>query len=626
MRKQVNDLSKVQLGGAAHGINTYVAAPRVARTNTALKLSSVLSRVSSLHEQTKDREHRIDIEQATENKLHGGSVLAQALPEAVADYEEYKGTLDTMEKAEAYFMERTVPQEEITDPHTRAGYEENRLKALAKFRGQHAAYLTDKRIETRTRDVLNDFVFNFKTGNASTSFSRLDAIADNYGMDRETLNAVSLRAAEIFVAQGKHSAANAILRHKRGAAGSLLSHPSTAIKANRLYSKIKTEDSIAVANQIKGIQDTTERGSPLSEAQQAGLDSLLKRKKITITQRNNFLHKNEEAVKVGVMSVSLAANLSEPGRSFFDPIPGATTEQSEKARSKFTQDFYNDAEVKRAQNAVDPVQYIKRITKFSEQTNSTNPAVKTRMGAGYSSFNPQAVIAEGVVDQQTLSSVAEYMALHRENPNVAAAHTGSAAMREFYDNINMDVTLGGLPGSPSEQLERALKNYANDALNPLEGKSSLRISDEDILDKFSSVTDSEAGVSLWGNTGAAENASQWVPYIRRQVQEASRRTGTQNKDQLLSHVIKQITARSQRIGTYLAPRGTNTYVGKDEHIEAISSAAVRQYIGNNPDDGYEDEDLVLVPVIGQQNLWAVSVKGSNQILEIIPHNQLPIQK
>lgn len=634
-RKQVNDLQRVNLQGAARQVNTFVYGPRASSTNSALQLSEALKDAVEGIQDYKDREYKLDVAQATENKLYGGTLFTNAEQEAIADYEAYKDQLDTMDKAEAYFLERTTPEEPFQDAHQAAGYQEKQLAALGKFRGKHAEYLVQQKLERRTRDVFNDFYTNINDLDPSkgpvtpqVAFDRLAQIADNFGMNRKDTNSIPLGVAEVLISQGQFDKAEQILKFNRGPAGSLLGNPQTAIEAKKLMNSIDTDNSISVANQIKGLEDTTRAGQEFTPVQKAQMDKLLEGGNLTITQRNSLLEKNDEAVKVSRFSLQLADNLKTPGRTFLDPIEGATPEEAEKARKKFTQDFYNDAEQKRASGKIDPVGYSQRIARFSEQTNSVNDAVKERMGAGFSAFNPKSIIEGNEIDQQTLSAVGEYMMLYQQNAQVAAAHVGNEDTRNFYDAITMDVMYGGLPGSPQEKIDRAIKNYANDMNNPIKGTADLRVSDDEIIEKFRNISNSEAGVSFLGfggsNTGPATNAIQWVPYIKAQVQAASRRTGGENKDKLIEHVVRQVVSRSQRVGDYLVPKGTNTFLGDRENIEKINNAAVADYISRNPEDGYEPDELVLVPIIGQQNLWGVSVKGSNQILEIVPHSQLPI--
>lgn len=624
-RKKVEDLRQVNLQGAAHEVNTFVSGPRAPRSNSALELAAALKDAVEGIQDYQEREHRLDVEQATENKLYGGTVYANREPEALADYEQVRDSLDTMDKAQAYFLERTTPSGPFQDAHMKAGFEEAQLKGLGKFRGEHAKFLSEQKATTRTRDVFNDFYTFIDSQNTefgpqtpASAFGRLGQIADNYGISKKDTNAIPLGVAEVLIAQGKFDKARGVLNYNRGPAGSLLSNSETAIDAKKLLNSITTEDSLGIANSIKDLEDTTLAGKQYTPVQRAKLDRLLEDGNVTIEKRNNLLAKNDEAVRVDGFSQTLADRLNTPGQSFMDPIPGATTEESAKAREKFSQDFYNATERKRAQGSIDPASYATRIARFSEQTNSTNAAVTQRLGVGYSAFNPAKIVADNEVDQQTIGSVAEYMMLYQQNPNVAAAHASNEATRKFYDDITLDVEFGTLPGDTNKRIELAVKNYANDAANPLKGTSELRVSDEEIVSAFETVTD--AGWTL----DKASNAVQWIPYIKRQVQDASRRTGNGDKSKLLNYVVKQIVSRSQRIGDYLVPMGTNTFIGKEQDLNALSKAAVDQYITENPTDGYKSDELVLVPIIGQQNMWGVSVKGSNQILKIIPQDQLPV--
>lgn len=628
-RKDVGDLQDVNIGGAARGVNTFVYSPRTARSNSALKLSEALTEAAERYQDIKDLDRQLDVKQATQDKLYGGTLFTNTVGEATADYETIKDRFKTTDELEAYYLQKTTPEEGFDNPHTEAGFREAQAKALGKLKGTHAEYLHKRNREIITRDALNDFFLTTKTDGADSAFSRLRTIADNLDISKEEMDKIPLGAAEVLIAQGKFKEAGDILTDKRGGAGSLLDRPSSAVKAHQLFSKVQTEDTLTIANQIKELEDVTEQGEPYTPAQLSILDNLLEDKSITVEKHVNLRQKNEEAVRVSQLSDGVAENLSTPGRTFFDPIPGAkTSEEAEKARKKFVSKFYDEAELKRSQGSIEPLDYAKRITAFSEKTNTTNPSVKSRLGGGYSAFSPQDIVSKGEVDMQTVSSIAEYMTLYKQNPQVAAAHVSGADAQEFFDAITMDVELGGLPGDTSEKIERAIKNYANDSLNPLKGTSQVRISDEDIISEFTNITDKEAGVSFFGiggnNTGAATNAAQWVPYIKKQVQNSMRRTSGQDKTEAIEHVIKQIVKRSQRIGDYLVPKGTNTYIGNQEDIEAINNAAVSAYIQANPEDGYEEDELVLVPMIGTKDTWGLTVKGSNQVLEIYPHKDLPL--
>lgn len=624
-RKQVEDLRSVQLQGAAHQVNTFVDGPRAPKSNTALELAAALKDAVENIQDHKDLEYKLNVEQATENKLYGGTLYTNREAESLADYEQVRDSLDTMDKAQAYFMDRTTPSGPFQDPHQASGFQEAQLKGLGKFRGSHAQFLSEKKAETRTRDVFNDFYTFIDSQNTefgpttpSSAFDRLGQIANNYGISKKDTNAIPLGVAEVLIAQGKFDKARGVLEYNRGPAGSLLSNSESAIEAKKLLNSITTEDSLGIANSIKELEDTTTAGNEYTPVQRAKLDRLLEDGNLTIEKRNALLTKNDEAVRVDGFSRTLADRLNTPGQSFMDAIPGATSEEATKAREKFSKDFYNDTERKRAQGSIAPADYANRIARFSEQTNSVNDAVKQRLGVGFSTFNPAKIVADNEVDQQTIGSVAEYMMLYQQNPNVAAVHAGSDATRKFYDDITLDVEFGTLPGDVNKRIELAVKNYANDAANPLKGTSELRVSDEEIVSAFEAVTD--AGWSV----DKATNSVQWIPYIKRQVQDASRRTGNSDKSKLLNHVVKQIVSRSQRIGDYLVPLGTNTFIGKQQDLNELSKAAVGQYITNNPEDGYKPDELILVPIIGQQNMWGVSVKGSNQILEIIPQDKLPV--
>lgn len=625
-RQQVNDLNKINLGGAARQVNTFVFAPRAAKDNSALQLSRALTGVGEIVQEHKQQEIKLNVEKATADKLYGGTLFTSTVEEATAEYEAVKGTLGTVEDAEMFFLDRTTPEDGFQSGHTGSGYREAQLKALGKFRAAHADYLVQQGIERRGRDVMNDFFFTSKTEGADTAFSRLRTIADNFGMEKDDIDQVPLGAAEILISQNRFDEARGILENKRGGAGSLLDRPNTAVEAQKLMSKIQTEDSINIANQIKDLEDTNEAANAYSDEQKQRLDSLLETGNITVNKRNTLLQANEEAVNIENISNKFAENLSTPGRNFFDPIEGATPEQADKARERFTDKFYEQSETARISGKTDPLSFTKRIVKFSEKTNTTSPAIKSRLGLGYSLFNPQKIVETDTVDPNILASVGEYATLYKENPQVAAAHTPNAETREFYDAMVMDMTLGGLPGTPQEKLELAIKNYAQDLNNPIQGTGqAISVSTQDILDQFSTVTDKAAGVSFFNNSGdAASNGQQWVPYIRRQVQQAARRTGSQDTVALTKHVVEQIVNRSDRIGDYLVPKGTNTYQRTYDDLQNLNDNAVGRYIRENPEDGYEEDDLVLTPVVGQRNMWGVSVKGSNQILELIPHTELPL--
>lgn len=623
MATRKNELSQTRMSGAAHQINTFVAGPRVARTNTALQLSEALGDAAEAYQEIRKFDTKINVEQATESKLFGGTLFTNESGMATSGYEEVKGNLDTMEKAQAWYLETTAPKHEIEDAHTLAGYREAQSKGLGQFLERHGQFLTDKRIEARTRDTLNDFLLTAGTDGIDTAFSRLGQISSNYGMDIKETNKISLGAAEYLISQERFKDAEAILNYKRGPAGSLITNPATALEAQKFMAKVQTEDSITTANQLKAMEDATEASSAFSVGQKAILDDYLKRGVITVSRRNEMLQANEKAIEIDRLSDTLAKNLSEPGRSFFDPVEGVTPEDAEKARKRFTDKFYNDAELKRSKGTLNPQEYAIRNVRFSEQTNTVNQVAKERIGAGFAAFNPNDVVSTGEIDQATLASVGEYALMYKANPNVAAAYAGNEKSRDFYDAIIMDAELGGYQGDQNARIQQALKNYASDAINPLKGSSDIRISDADILREFNRSTNDADGIFGRYSDGAS-NASQWAPYIKRQVIAASRRTGNSDTGELIKHVTKQIVARSQRIGDYLVPRGTNTFVDPKEDLTAMSRKAVGQYIADNPEDGYSPDELVMVPMVGQQNMWGIAVKGSNQILSVLPHDKLPL--
>ena len=628
-RKQVGDLPEAQLQAAARQINTFVRGPRAPRTNAATKLSDALSGFAKKLEQREVRQEQMNVKQATANKLYGGTLFSSTVGEATAAYETNKNSFKTVDEAAEFFIKSTTPEELFQDAHQAAGFREAQAKALGKFRGAHAQYLEGARRSALTRDVVNDFVLTSKTTGVDDAFGRLKTAAGNFDMTLEEADKVPLGVAEIFISQGRFEEARKILENKRGGAGSLVDRTTTAVEANKLMSKIQTEDTIVVANSIKNLEDATEAFAAYTPQQLTTLDALLEKGHLTVAKRNSMLHANEENVRIDTLGDSLAGNISAPDKTFFDALPGASVEDAEKARERFTTKFYNDVESKRAAGTISPDAYSKRVVRFSERTNTTNPAVQGRLGAGFSAFSPNDVVKDGAVSNQTVDSVVEYMTLYRQNANVASAHVSGADQADFYDAITMDVTLGSLPGTDEEKIQAALKNFATDATNPLKTTTNIAISDDDIESAFNKATAKNEGTfnpfddKPLIRRAQATNGQQWYPYIKRQVQDAARRTGGLNKTQLVNHVVTQIVKRSERIGDYLVPRGTNTIITNNTDLELMSENAVSRYIAENPRDGYEFDELVLVPVVGQQDLWGVAVKGSNMLLETIPQSELP---
>lgn len=623
-RKQVNDLQQVNLGGAARQINTFVAAPRAAGDNGALALSRALTGVAEVVEVKRE----LDVKQATDRKLYGGSVFTDTRQERLADYETSKDSLRSMEDAEAFFLERT--QQEFDDPHAASGYEEKRLKALAKFRGEHAEYLAGAAVAERSDHVFKDYISTVTTEGVAAAEARKGAIASNYGMSPKDLNQMTLNAAEVFIARGDYDQAKEVLNHKRGASGTLLENPDTAIEANGLMSKIDTEDTIRIANEIKSLEEASSVGSPFDDNQKQRLDSLLDNGHITVAKRNTILTENEEAVDIERASNSLGSVIKDPNRSFTDPIEGVSLEQSDKIKKKFVSKFYEGAERKRTAGSVSPQKYFDSVTNFSERTNTVSPEITEKLGLGFSMFSPQKIIDTGEVPNQLIQSVESYAALYARNPNVASLHTKGEGVEDFYDEVLLDMSLGTDPTIPREErIKNILLNRAQDTLSPIKGRATISVNDNDIMDTFNALTAKNQGTlnpfdnEKYIRLGSASNASQWLPYIKRQVQRAATRTGNTDVTQITEKVIEGIVGRSQRIGDYLVPMGTNTKFGTGDNIEEWNERAVAQYITANPEEGYDEDDLVLTPIVGQQDLWGVSVKGSNQILQLIPNNELP---
>lgn len=233
-RKQVEDLGKVNLGGAARQVNTFVAAPRVARTNSALQLAQSLSGIAEgIQEQ-----QQLDVQAATDQKLYGASVYADNIDLALFDYEERKDTLRSLEDAEAYFLEATANK--FDDPHAAAGYEEKRAKGLSRFLGKHAQHLAGVRVQERSEYILKDFLATVGTDGIEAAEARKLDVAKNYNISPKELNQMTLNAAGILIAQGKLDDAQQVLDHKRGASGTLLENPETAEAAAQLNKKLNT--------------------------------------------------------------------------------------------------------------------------------------------------------------------------------------------------------------------------------------------------------------------------------------------------------------------------------------------------------------------------------------------------
>jgi len=636
-RKQTQGIEQVNIQGAANRIDTFVYGARAEKSNSALSLAAALKGTAEAIDQYQEVEHKLDVAAATEQKLYGGTLFSTIEAEGIADYDTLKESLGSMEAAEEYYLSRTAPSEDVTDPHVLSGYAENQVKGLGAFRGKHAKYLAELKQETRGRDVFNDFYnnvgFAFSDNNLPPSpkvaFDRLSQIADNFGIPKKDMNTIPLGVAEVLISQGKFDQAESILLHSRGPAGSLLDNPETNLQAQKLMNNINTENKVILADTLKGLEDKTLAGIPFNDTDKAVMNKYLEDKNLTVDQRNKLLTANDEAVKVSGFATALQTNLTSKGKSFFDPIPGATIEQTEKARKKYTEDFYNDIEKRRAEGRIDPASYATRTVMFAEQTNSVNPEMQRRFGAGMSTFNPNEVIANGTADGQTIAAVAEYIMMHDKNPNVAAAHLQNEKAVKFYDDLAMDLKFGGNVEEPVQtRIERALLNYAKDAVNPLRATSDIRIAEEDILSTFRTVTKEAAdrGIFDWGpNQGPASNSLQWMPYIKKRVQEAAGRNGAANKNELLKHVVKDIVSRSVRIGDYLVPRGTNTVMTSEQDLNELNDKVIGNWIATNSDTGYTAEELVIAPIIGQENMWGVTVKGSNAILEVIPQDKLPVK-
>jgi GH24 family phage-related lysozyme (muramidase) len=232
-RKQVNDLQAVKLGGAAHQVNTFVAAPRVRRTNGALMLSKALSGIRDVVVEKQE----LDIKQATDRKLYGASVYADTSRERLAGYETTKGSLRSMEDAEKYYLEAT--EQELDDPHAKAGYEEKRAKGLSLFRGKHAEFLAGTVVKERSDHVFKDYISTVMTDGIKSAEARKNDIAGNFGMQLKDLNNMYLKTARVLIAQGNLDQAEEVLAHKRGAGGTLSGNPDTAEEAKGLNKKLK---------------------------------------------------------------------------------------------------------------------------------------------------------------------------------------------------------------------------------------------------------------------------------------------------------------------------------------------------------------------------------------------------
>lgn len=254
-RKQVNDLQDVQLSGAARQVNTFVQGPRAPRTNSALKLAETLSGLTKAIDNQIQVEHKLNIQQATENKLYGGTIFTSKVDEATAEYAAIKDRFSTTDQAAAWFVEKTTPAEGLEDPHTAAGFREAQEKALGKFRGSHENYLVGKRQAARTRDVLNDFFLTSKTEGSDEAFNRLGQIAKNYGMSKDQIDKIPLGAAKLLISNGRYDEAEAILTNKRNGAGSLteradsVTEAETAAEAKSLLAKVQQgrEDRVTAA-------------------------------------------------------------------------------------------------------------------------------------------------------------------------------------------------------------------------------------------------------------------------------------------------------------------------------------------------------------------------------------------
>lgn len=233
-RRQVDDIQDTSVQGAARQVNTFVAAPRAVRTNTALELSAALSGVTQVLQQKQE----LDVKAATDQKLYGSSVYADFSPEMLAGYETQRDNLRSMEDFEKWFMEST--QQEFNDPHAAAGYEEKRLKDLARYRGSHAKFLASVQVKERSENVFKDYVATVKQEGVEAAEARKLDVAKNYNIKPNELNQMSINAVGVLIAQGELDKAEAVLTHKRGAAGTLLDNPETAKEAAALGSKLQT--------------------------------------------------------------------------------------------------------------------------------------------------------------------------------------------------------------------------------------------------------------------------------------------------------------------------------------------------------------------------------------------------
>lgn len=285
-RKQVGDLQEVKLGGAARQVNTFVAAPRAARTNGALELSKALSGIQNILVEKQE----LDVKQATDRKLYGGSVFTDTSRERLAEYETSKGELRSMEEAEAYFLE--VTKQDFEDPHAAAGYEEKRQKELSLFRGKHAEYLAGVAVAERSDHVFKDYLSTVMTDGVEAAEARKNSVTSNYGMSPKDLNQMTINAAGTLIARGDLDQAEAILQHKRGAAGTLLENPDTTKEAAILHKKLKTARKDKKDAQVEAFKAQRETSELNREKNQVEFtDNILDSKELSYEEKITELNK-----------------------------------------------------------------------------------------------------------------------------------------------------------------------------------------------------------------------------------------------------------------------------------------------------------------------------------------------
>lgn len=235
MRTQVQDLQKVNLGGAASPVSAGVSRPSVATTNKALALADALKGTSRLIGQVKEQKD-IDIKKATDAKLKGSAHYVDSINGKLSTYEDDRATLMTEEQANAYYLEKT--REDFDDPHLASGYNERRMQGLESFLRHHSDYLSKRQLQERSDSMAKDYVLTADTQGVAQAEARKNQVAKNYQVPPKDLNATSLMAARILASQGKYDQASEVLQYKRGAAGSLIDHPDTAEEAKDLFNRI----------------------------------------------------------------------------------------------------------------------------------------------------------------------------------------------------------------------------------------------------------------------------------------------------------------------------------------------------------------------------------------------------